>query len=241
MHFSKLENSIRLSAKVLKYKFFKKLFFHYFSKKICACVINVVTHENYSVGTFVWSFCIFMRTIGFVHVYVAVLPILIGSLCADLPSEAELREMRLSLLMEIEKRKQAEEALNNMQSLWQRLGQQLSLVGLALPADPTVIAEGEQPDCDPAEELCQQVDVSRFVSESIGRGLARAEVEMEMEAQIESKNFEIARLNDRLHFYEVVNREMYQRNQDALGQIAISNIIYTFCYIFYQTLLPYLS
>lgn len=134
----------------------------------------------------------------------------------DLPSEAELREMRLSLLMEIEKRKQAEEALNNMQSLWQRLGQQLSLVGLALPADPTVIAEGEQPDCDPAEELCQQVDVSRFVSESIGRGLARAEVEMEMEAQIESKNFEIARLNDRLHFYEVVNREMYQRNQDAL-------------------------
>lgn len=134
----------------------------------------------------------------------------------DLSSEAELREMRLSLLMEIEKRKQAEEALNNMQSLWQRLGQQLSLVGLVLPADPTVIAEGEQPDCDPAEELCQQVDVSRFVSESIGRGLARAEVEMEMEAQIESKNFEIARLNDRLHFYEVVNREMYQRNQDAL-------------------------
>ncbi|KAF3976182.1 hypothetical protein CMV_000628 [Castanea mollissima] len=134
----------------------------------------------------------------------------------DLSFEAELREMRLSLLMEIEKRKQAEEALNNMQSLWQRLGQQLSLVGLALPADPTVVAEGEQPDCDPAEELCQQVDVSRFVSESIGRGLARAELEMEMEAQIESKNFEIARLNDRLHFYEVVNREMYQRNQDAL-------------------------
>ena len=182
-----------------------------------------------------------MRTIGFMCVYVAVLPILIGSLHADLSSEAELREMRLSLLMEIEKRKQAEEALNNMQSLWQRLGQQLSLVGLALPADPTVVAEGEQLDCDPAEELCQQVDVSRFVSESIGRGVARAEAEMEMEALIESKNFEIARLNDRLHFYEVVNREMYQRNQDALGQISISNIIYTFCYIFYQTLLPYLS
>lgn len=160
---------------------------------------------------------------------------------SDLSFEAELREMRLSLLMEIEKREQAEEALNNMQSLWQRLGQQLSLVGLALPADPTVVAEGEQPDCDPAEELCQQVDVSRFVSESIGRGLARAELEMEMEAQIESKNFEIARLNDRLHFYEVVNREMYQRNQDALGEIATSNIIYSFCYIFYQTLLPYLS
>ncbi|XP_062155703.1 uncharacterized protein LOC133863677 [Alnus glutinosa] len=130
--------------------------------------------------------------------------------------EAELGEMRLNVLMEIEKRKQAEEALNNMRSQWQRLRQQLSAVGLTLPADPTVITEGEQLDCDPPEELCQQVHVARFVSESIGRGVARAEMEMEMEAEIESKNFEIARLFDRLHFYEVVNREMYQRNQDAL-------------------------
>ncbi|XP_059459043.1 uncharacterized protein LOC132188566 [Corylus avellana] len=130
--------------------------------------------------------------------------------------ESELCEMRLNVLMEIEKRKQAEEALNNMRSQWQRLGQQLSAVGLTLPADPTVTAEGEQLGCDPPEDLCQQVDVTRFVSESIGRGVARAEVEMEKEAEIEAKNFEIARLYDRLHFYEVVNREMYQRNQDAL-------------------------
>lgn len=145
--------------------------------------------------------------------------------------------MRLNVLMEIEKRKQVEEALNNMRSQWQRLRQQLSAVGLTLPADPTVIAEGEQLGCDPPEDLCQQVDVTRFVSESIGRGVARAEVEVEMEAEIEAKNFEIARLYDRLHFYEVVNREMYQRNQDALGQILIPYIIYSclFCLVIHPT------
>jgi hypothetical protein len=141
--------------------------------------------------------------------------------------------MRLNVLMEIEKRKQAEEALNNMRSQWQRLRQQLSAVGLTLPADPTVIAEGEL-GCDPSEDLCQQVDVTRFVSESIGRGVARAEVEMEMETEIEAKNFEIARLYDRLHFYEVVNREMYQRNQDALGQILTPYIIYSSRLFSYQ-------
>ncbi|KAF5464056.1 hypothetical protein F2P56_014167 [Juglans regia] len=130
--------------------------------------------------------------------------------------ETELREMRSSVLMEIEKRKQAEESLNNMQSLWQRHRQLLSVVGLTLPSYPTALAEGEQLECNQGEELLQQVHVARFVSESVGRAVARAEVEMEMEAQLESKNFEIARLYDRLHFYEVMNQEMYQRNQDAL-------------------------
>lgn len=84
LHFSKLENGIRLSAKVLKYKFFKKkknfITSQKKKKKICACVINhnscklqcrhicmVILHifENH------W-FC--------VCVCVAVLAILIGSL-----------------------------------------------------------------------------------------------------------------------------------------------------------------
>ena len=128
--------------------------------------------------------------------------------------EAELREMRLSLLMELEKRKQAEEALDNLRGQWQRLREHLSLVGLTLPSDPTVATNGNHP----AEELCQQVNIARFVSGSIGRGIARAEVETEMEAQLEAKNFEIARLLDRLHYYEAVNHEMSQRNQEAVGK-----------------------
>lgn len=129
--------------------------------------------------------------------------------------EAELREMRLSFLMEIEKRKQAEEALSNMQKQWERIRQQLSLVGLTLPAE--VPAEGrEQLDSDPGEELCRQVYLARFVANSIGRGLARAEMEAEMETQMEAKNFEIARLCDKLRNYEAMNQEMVQRNQDVL-------------------------
>lgn len=129
--------------------------------------------------------------------------------------ESELREMRLTLLMEIEQRKQAEENLNNLRSQWQRIREQLSLVGLNLPADPTAFGEGEEP-ADPAAEACQQVYLARFVSNSIGRGVAKAEVEMEMEAQIELKNSEIARLWDRLHYFEAVNQEMSQRNQEVV-------------------------
>ncbi|KAL6995028.1 hypothetical protein U1Q18_005162 [Sarracenia purpurea var. burkii] len=130
--------------------------------------------------------------------------------------EAELSEIRLSLFMEIEKRKQAEEALDDMRTRWSRIRQQLSQVGLTLPADPTASTDDEQLGVDPTEELCCQVYLARFVSNCIGRGTAKAEVEIEMEAQIESKNFEISRLWDRLHYYETVNREMSQRNQEAV-------------------------
>ncbi|KAF8405256.1 hypothetical protein HHK36_010157 [Tetracentron sinense] len=130
--------------------------------------------------------------------------------------EDELREIRMSLLMEIERRKQAEEALNNVQRQWQRIGEQLSHVGLTFPADPTTVPEDEHLDYDPAEDICRQIHLARFVSNSVGRGCGKAEVQMEMEARIESKNFEITRLCDRLNFYETVNREMSQRNQEAI-------------------------
>lgn len=135
--------------------------------------------------------------------------------------EEEISEISLSLLMEIEKRKQAEKALNNMQNVWQAISQQLSLVGLTLPADLAHVGEDGQLGVDIAREMSQQVSVARFVSDSVGRGIVKAEMEMEMEAQIESKNFEIARLLDRLHYYEAVNREMSQRNQEALGKISV--------------------
>lgn len=135
--------------------------------------------------------------------------------------EAELSEMRLSLLTEIEKRKQAEESLSEMRNQWQRIRQQLSLVGMTLPSDAAIIEAREQVDSDPAEELCRQVYVARFVSTSIGRSLARAELETKFEAQIELKNFEIARLLDKLHNYEAMNQEMVQRNQDVIGEAPV--------------------
>ncbi|KAG2329386.1 hypothetical protein Bca4012_021050 [Brassica carinata] len=126
--------------------------------------------------------------------------------------ETELREIRLSLLMEIEKRKQTEEALEQMQTHWQRLREQLAQVGVFVPIDPTTSTN----DMNLSEELRCQLEVARFVSDSLGRGMAKAEVEMEMEAMLETKNFEITRLSDRVHYYEAVNREMSQRNQEAI-------------------------
>lgn len=126
--------------------------------------------------------------------------------------EIELREMRLSMLMEIERRKQAEEALAIMRSQWQTLREKLRSVGLILPPDLSALSE----DIDPTEDICRQIHLARFVSESVGRGIAKAEAEAEMEAQLEVKNFEIARLSDRLNYYEAMNREMSQRNQEAI-------------------------
>ena len=130
--------------------------------------------------------------------------------------DAELREIRLTLLMEIEKRKQNEESLKIMQSQWERIRKGFSRVGIVLPADLTSIAEGGQLNSDPVDDLCQQVYIARFISNTIGRGTAKAEAEAEMEAQLDSKNFEISRLLERLHYYETMNREMSQRNQETV-------------------------
>lgn len=126
--------------------------------------------------------------------------------------EAELRKLRLSVLTEIERRKQAEESLRNTRAQWQKIQEELSVVGLTLPVDLVAASE----DINPIRGLSQQFDLARFVSNSIGRGIAKAEVEKEMEALMELKNFEIARLLDRLHYYEAVNREMSQRNQETI-------------------------
>ncbi|KAL9229559.1 hypothetical protein vseg_005013 [Gypsophila vaccaria] len=128
--------------------------------------------------------------------------------------ETEIREMRLTLLMEIEKRKHVEEALHSMQSHWQTLREKVATAGVDLPADLAV--EDRQSDVSVTDDICRQIHLLRVVSESIGKGITRAEVEAEMEAQLEVKNFEIARLCDRLHYYETMNREMSQRNQEAV-------------------------
>ncbi|XP_008784926.1 uncharacterized protein LOC103703745 [Phoenix dactylifera] len=139
-----------------------------------------------------------------------------ASQSACLNVEDELHEMRLNLLSEIERRKQAEETLKSLQNQWQMLSHHLSLVGLRLPDPPSMTEEKDEQSCaDPAEELCQQIVIARFVAACLGRGCSRAEVE-QLEPQIEAKNFEIARLCDRLHYYEAANREMSQRNQEAI-------------------------
>ncbi|KAG6476643.1 uncharacterized protein LOC122025562 isoform X1 [Zingiber officinale] len=132
-------------------------------------------------------------------------------------SEDELCDMKLNLLLEIQKRAQAEESLEQLRNLWQKLSHQLSLLGLSLPIPPNNSEDiNAQLNLEPVEELPQQIVVARFVADAISRGCARAEVELEMEPQIAAKNFEISRLGDRLQYYEVANREISQRNQQAV-------------------------
>lgn len=131
--------------------------------------------------------------------------------------DAEMCEMRLNVSIEIARRKHTEEVLENLQNRWKELSHQLSLVGFSLPAPLITIEETNgHSNPDPAEELCKQIVTARFVAAAIEKGYSRAEVELEMESQIESKNFEIARLSDRLQYYEAANREMSQRNQEAV-------------------------
>ena len=128
----------------------------------------------------------------------------------------DLREMRLSLLMEIERRTQAEEALEIWQQEWKNLSDHLSLIDLSLPS-PSIAEDSDGSSVDPGAELCQQIMVSQLVAAAITRRFARAEVESDMETMIATKNFEIARLSDRVQYYEAANREMSQRNQEAIG------------------------
>lgn len=134
-----------------------------------------------------------------------------SSRCVD----DDFREMRLSLLTEIEGRKQAEEVAEIWQKEWKKLNHHLSLIALSLPS-PTIAEEADDTSMDPGAELCQQITVSQLVAAAIARGLARVEVESEMESVISAKNFEIARLSDRVQYYEAANREMSQRNQEAI-------------------------
>lgn len=68
-----------------------------------------------------------------------------------------------------------------------------------------------------SDSQAQRRVVAQVVAYSVARGAARAEVDEEMENVVVEKNREIARLRDKLHYYELVNHEMSQRNQEAFG------------------------
>lgn len=129
--------------------------------------------------------------------------------------ESELRALRLSLLEEIERHKQAEEDLSSMHSRWQRIIDLLSEVGIALPS-PSNSSGSMQQNNTAIEDLAQEVVVARFVAHAIGKGQAQADAEIAAEAILESKDQEISRLRDKLQYYEAVNHEMSQRNQGII-------------------------
>lgn len=102
-----------------------------------------------------------------------------------------------------------------MRSQWERIVNCLSQVGLSFPM--TSETGSTLLEIESVEQFCQEIIITRFVSEAIGRGQARAEIEADAEVIINSKNQEIGRLQDKLQYCEAVNREMSQRNQEIMG------------------------
>lgn len=102
-----------------------------------------------------------------------------------------------------------------MRSQWERIVNCLSQVGLSFPM--TSETGNTLLEIESVEQFCQEIIITRFVSEAIGRGQARAEIEADAEVIIDSKNQEIGRLQDKLQYCEAVNREMSQRNQEIMG------------------------
>ncbi|KAI3987551.1 hypothetical protein MKX01_003237 [Papaver californicum] len=130
----------------------------------------------------------------------------------------ELHAARVHLFDEIERRKRAEDALARMCNHWQSINSHwcASGVGLSLPATQEYEVDTELELDDRVEKFCQEVVVARFVSEAVGRGLARAEIEAAAKTVLESKNLEVLQLRDKLQYYEAVNHEMFQRNQEVV-------------------------
>lgn len=132
--------------------------------------------------------------------------------------QCEIDALRSKISMEIERSTRAEEALSLWQDRWQEMIEKFSLIGLSLPSiEISASSQGEKAGpVDFADDVCGQLIVARMVAHAVGRGSLRAELDKEMKMLIDSKDFEISRLRDKLQYYELVNREMSQRNQEAI-------------------------
>jgi len=132
--------------------------------------------------------------------------------------QCEIDALRSKMYMEIERSMRAEEALSLWQNQWQEMLEKFSLIGLSLPSiEMSASSQGEKAGLiDFADDVCGQLAVARMVAHAVGRGSLRAELDQELKMLIDSKDFEISRLRDKLQYYELVNREMSQRNQEAI-------------------------
>ncbi|XP_057514822.1 uncharacterized protein LOC130796442 [Actinidia eriantha] len=130
--------------------------------------------------------------------------------------EAELREIRLTLLMEREKRKQAEETLDDMRTKWLTIRQQLSLVGLTLPADPiaSMRMRGADPvwGGNPAKFLRKLTDEEiAFISESATNYCNLAQVH----AAENAKSF------DEIEFEKMLRKKFARRDEEYDSMLGV--------------------
>lgn len=126
--------------------------------------------------------------------------------------------MAQKLQEEVARRIRAEEALVSMQLKWNEMARKFSSIGLTLSLGSCEdgASENGQGEIDPLELLSQKILVARLVGGAVASAAVRAAIEEESESTVTIKNREIARLRDKLQYYELINHEMSQRNQEVM-------------------------
>ncbi|KAK8951249.1 hypothetical protein KSP39_PZI003759 [Platanthera zijinensis] len=130
-------------------------------------------------------------------------------------AENELHILRLSLNEESSRREVAEEKLLYLNKQYKKLLNCLSHSISSFPELPNL--ESLNKDINPTD-LCQKFVVLKFVSEALEAELARDEIEGTFKGIISFKDHEISRLRDRMQYYEDMNREMSQMNQETVDR-----------------------
>eukprot|EP00252_Welwitschia_mirabilis_P025532 TRINITY_DN8005_c0_g1_i1.p1 TRINITY_DN8005_c0_g1~~TRINITY_DN8005_c0_g1_i1.p1 ORF type:complete len:441 (+),score=78.70 TRINITY_DN8005_c0_g1_i1:474-1796(+) len=131
---------------------------------------------------------------------------------------SELEALNTRLSSEIEKREKAEKVLSVWQEKWVHMAMKFSAIGLSLPPLETLMESEEDGTglLNFVDEVEGRLTVAKVVGDAIGRASVRAEMSLQMEELINSKDFEISRLHDKIKYHELVYREMFQRNQEAI-------------------------
>ncbi|KAH9324818.1 hypothetical protein KI387_004996, partial [Taxus chinensis] len=123
---------------------------------------------------------------------------------------AELDILRSKISVETGQRIRGEEALSLWQNFWKEIIVNFSLIGVSLQS---IEIDGDGM-VDFINNICGHLTVSRIVETVVGRASMRAELENEVKMLIDNKNTEISRLRDKIQYYELVNHEMSQWNQE---------------------------
>ncbi|KAI3694998.1 hypothetical protein L1987_77985 [Smallanthus sonchifolius] len=125
--------------------------------------------------------------------------------------ELEFYSTKINLLVDIDRRKAAEDDVADMCSHWHRIRKFLLPHSSSNDSSPTT-----RFDINVVKQLFEEVVVARFVTEAMGKAEAKAETELAAQLIIMSKDKEISRLRDRLQYYETMIHEMSQNNLESM-------------------------
>eukprot|EP00249_Psilotum_nudum_P012526 c23833_g1_i1 orf=518-1795(+) len=109
-----------------------------------------------------------------------------------------------------------EEALTSLQLQLYHLTHEFSSVGIPVrPCEGFGAIKIEQELGDLFKQFNQNVLIARLVGGALVRGALKADKEGVLQDLLEIKNREIASLQEKLQYYELVNHEISQKNQEA--------------------------